>query len=156
MLFWANAVGSVALTASIVMCVPPVSGGVEKFGVDGVFPSMVPGPQLVMANVAAAKAIRYRTHVVFTVSAGTEQDDISALPPTRPCGLLKRQQAGTVHIDRRLLRSGEILRPTHHGEGGFAEDLNRGVLERHWRTFAWLFRERQIATCNIMLRRPSV
>lgn len=78
MLFWANAGGSVAVTASIVVCVPPVSGGgVEDVG--GQFPSMDVLPQLVIANVAAAKTIKHRARVVFSVSAGTEQDDIVAL-----------------------------------------------------------------------------
>lgn len=83
MLLWANAGGSVSVTASSVVCVPPVSGESDA-AVGGLFPSTGILPQLVMANVAAAKMIRYPARVVFTVSAGTEQDDISALSPTRP------------------------------------------------------------------------
>lgn len=60
------------------MCVPPVNGvGVEDVG--GLLASMVVFPQPTMAKVAAAKAIRCRARVVFTVSVSTEQDDISAL-----------------------------------------------------------------------------
>ncbi len=79
MLLSANAGGSVAVTASIVVCVPPVSGGVDEFDVGGLFPSMGLFPQLVRASVAAAKTIRYRARVIFSVSAGTGQGDIFVL-----------------------------------------------------------------------------
>lgn len=70
MLLWANAGGSVAVTASIVVCVPPVSGAFDV-AVGRLFSSTGVVPQLVRTNVAAVKAIKYRARVAFAVSAGT-------------------------------------------------------------------------------------
>lgn len=86
MLFWANTGGSVAVTASIVVCVPPVSG-VGAVDVGGMFPSMLVLAQLLRMKVAAAKAIRYRARVGFTVSVGMGEVDISVLFFIRRKGL---------------------------------------------------------------------